>query len=105
MFLGLDVVLYILGYLFIVFVTLFRLIVLCSRCRVNRSTNLSVFLYYVIFLFAFTVRLGFRVLRSQPVGHIPTLVAFTPHHHYLVYKAQFSHNHAIKMHNKGHQHS
>ena len=27
-----------------------RLIVLYSRCRVNRSTNLSVVLYYVIFL-------------------------------------------------------
>ena len=61
MFLGLDVVLYILGYLFIVYVTLIRLIVLYSRCRVNRSTNLSVFLYYVIFLFASTARLGFHV--------------------------------------------
>ena len=61
MFLGLDLVLYILGYLFIVYVTLLRLIVLYSRCRVNWSTNLSVFLYYVIFLFASTARLGFRV--------------------------------------------
>ena len=36
MFLGLDLVLYILGFLFIVYVTLCRLIVLYSRCRVNR---------------------------------------------------------------------
>ena len=50
-----------LGYLSIVYVTLIRLIVLYSRCRVNRSTNLSVFLYYVIFLFASTARLGFRI--------------------------------------------
>ena len=61
MFLGLDPVLYIWGYLFIVYVTLFRLIVLYSRCRVNRGTNLSVVLYYVIFLFASTAHLGFRV--------------------------------------------
>ena len=53
MFLGLDPVLYIWGYLFIVYVTLFRLIVLYSRCRVNRGTNLSVVLYYVIFLLLF----------------------------------------------------
>ena len=35
MFLGLDPVLCILGYLFIVYVTLFKLIVLYSRYRVN----------------------------------------------------------------------
>ena len=50
MFLGLDVVLYILGYFLIVYVTLIRLIVLYSRCRVNRSINLSVVLYFVILL-------------------------------------------------------
>ena len=61
MFLGLDVVLYILGYLFIVYVTLIRLIVLYSRCRVNQSTNLSVFLYYVILFIASIVHLRFRV--------------------------------------------
>ena len=49
MFLGLDEILYIWGYLFIVYVTLLRLIVLYSRCRVNRGTNLFVVLYYVIF--------------------------------------------------------
>ena len=62
MFLGLDLVLYILGYLFIVYVTLFRLIVLYSRCRVNRGTNLFVILYYATyFVIASTVRLGFCV--------------------------------------------
>ena len=50
MFLELDPVLYIWGYLFIVYVTLLRLIVLFSRCRVNRGTNLPVVLYCVIFL-------------------------------------------------------
>ena len=49
---------YILGYLFIVYVKLFRLIVLYSRCRVNRGTNLSAVLYYVIFYFASIARLG-----------------------------------------------
>ena len=59
MFLELDPVLYIWGYSFIVYVTLFRLIVLYSRCRVNWHTNLSVVLYdIVIFCFASTVRLG-----------------------------------------------
>ena len=62
MFLGLDLVLYIWGYLFIVYVTLIRFIVLYSRCRVNRGTNLSVVMYYVIFCFASTVRLGFCVV-------------------------------------------
>ena len=62
MFQRLDGVLYIWGHLFIVYVTFIRLIVLYSRCRVNRSTNLSVVLYYVIcFCFASTVRLGFHV--------------------------------------------
>ena len=58
MFLGLDLVLYILGYLFTVYVTLIRLIVLYSRCRVNRGTNMSVVLYYVILILASTARLG-----------------------------------------------
>ena len=49
-------------YLFIVYVTLSRMIVLYSQCRVNWGTNLSVVLYYVIlFLFASTARLGFCV--------------------------------------------
>ena len=47
--------------LFIVYVTLFRLIVLYSRCRVNRGTNLSVVLYdVIIFAFASTA-FGLRV--------------------------------------------
>ena len=41
-FLGLDLVLYIEGYLYILYVTLFRLIVLYSWCRVNRGTNMFV---------------------------------------------------------------
>ena len=36
MFLRLDLVLYFVGYLYILYVTLFRLIVLYSRCRVNQ---------------------------------------------------------------------
>ena len=71
MFLGLDVVLYILRYLFIVNVTLARLIVLYTRYRVNRGTNLFVILYYIIFCFASTARLGLRVGRSQPVWDVP----------------------------------
>ena len=39
MFLGLDLVLFIVGYLYILYVTLFRLIVLYSRCRVNRDAK------------------------------------------------------------------
>ena len=42
MFLGLDLVLYIVWYLYILYITLFRLIVLFSRCRVNWDTNMSV---------------------------------------------------------------
>ena len=45
-FLGLDLVLYIVGYLYILYVTLFRLIVLYSRCRVNRDTNM--FVVYIL---------------------------------------------------------
>ena len=61
MFLGLDMVLYIVGQLHYIYVTLSRLIVLYSRCRVNRGTTLSVFLYYVILIIAFTACLGFCV--------------------------------------------
>ena len=71
MFLGLDLILYIWGYSFIVYVTLIRFIVLYSRCRVNRGINLSVVLYYVIFCFASTVRLASVLRRSQPVGCVP----------------------------------
>ena len=58
MFLGLDLVLFILGHLFIVYITLFGLIVLYSQCRVNRGTNLFVVLYYIIFFIASTAHLG-----------------------------------------------
>ena len=55
MFLGLDMVLYIVGQLHYIYVTLSRLIVLYSRCRVNRGTNMFVVMYYVIyFCFAST---------------------------------------------------
>ena len=67
MFLELDLVLYILGYLCIVYVTLIRLIVLYSQCRVNWGTHLSVVLYYVILILASTARLDLYVGRSQPV--------------------------------------
>ena len=68
MFLGLDPVLYIWGYLFIVYVMLITLIVLYSRCRVNRSTNLSVVLYNVIYYCFASTAFGLSVGRSQPVG-------------------------------------
>ena len=61
MFLGLDVVLYIEECLYILYVTLFRLIVLYSRCRVNRDTNMSIAcVLYNIFI-ASTACLGLRV--------------------------------------------
>ena len=47
------------------------MIVLYSRCRVNRSTNLSVVLYYVIFFLASTARLGFRVGAFPTCGAHP----------------------------------
>ena len=79
MFLGLNLVLYILRYLFIVYITLFRLIVLYSQCRVNRGTNLSVVLYNAItFCFASTAHLGLCVGRSQLVGRSP--LCFSPLH-------------------------
>ena len=62
MLLGLDLVLYILGYLCILYVTLFNLIVLYSRCRVNQDTNMSVVCVLCnILSFASTARLGVRV--------------------------------------------
>ena len=75
MFLRLDLVLYILGYvfiyLFIVYITLFRFIVLYSRCRVNRGTNLSVVLYYVIFY-------CFHCAFGPPVWGVPNLWGASP---------------------------
>ena len=71
MFLRLDPVLYIWGHLFIVYVTLLRLIVLYSWCRVNRGTNLSVVLYDVIYFCFASTAFGLGVGRSQPVGCVP----------------------------------
>ena len=71
MFLGLAPVLYIWGYLSIVYVTLIRLIVLYSQCRVYRSTNLSVVLYNVIYYRFASTAFGLGVGRSQPVGCVP----------------------------------
>ena len=72
MFLGLDLVLYILGYLFIVYITLSRMIVLYSQCRVSWVTNLYVALYNVIFLLL-PLRVWVSCVgRSQPMGCVPT---------------------------------
>ena len=69
-----------LGILFIVYVTFIRLIVLYSRCRVNRSTNLSVFLYDVInFCFASTA-VWAPCRRSQPVGCVVHSVTLATTH-------------------------
>ena len=72
MFLGLDLVLYILGYLSIVYVTLIRLIVLYSWCKVNQGTNLFVVLYYVIFNSSFHCAFG------PPVLGVPNLWGASP---------------------------
>ena len=56
MFLCLDLVLYIEGYLYILHVILFRLIVLYPWCRINRDTNMSVVCVLCHILIAFTVR-------------------------------------------------
>ena len=60
-FLSLDLVLYIDGYLYILYVVLFRLIVLYSRCRVNRDTNMSVVYVLCNFNFCFHCVFGLRV--------------------------------------------
>ena len=77
MFLGLDLVLYILGYLFIVYVTLFRLIVRYTRCRVNWGPNLSVVLYDVILVLLPLRVWASCVGRSQPVGCVPAMLQST----------------------------
>ena len=79
MFLVLDPVLYIWGYLFIVYVTLFRLIVLYSRCGVNRDTNMFVVcvlynIFYVLLPLQVWAPCGF----SQPIGCVPTMLQSTP---------------------------
>ena len=77
MFLRLHPVLYIWGYLSIVYVTFIRLIVLYSRCRVNWSTNLSIVLHDVInFCFASTT-FWTPCRHSQPVGCVPIVAAST----------------------------
>ena len=75
MFLGLDLVLYIVGYLYILYVTLFRLIVLYSRCRVNRDTNLSVVCALCNFNFCFHCAFGLLAVLDGPDlwGTFPTM--------------------------------
>ena len=58
------------GILYILYVTLFRMIVLYSWCRVNWGTNLSIVLYYVIIFFASTVRLGCLPCCPFPLGMV-----------------------------------
>ena len=74
MFLGLDLVLCILRFLFSVYVALLRLIVLYSWCRVNRGTNLVVLLYDVIFCFASTAHLGLLCVAFPTCGVCPHYV-------------------------------
>ena len=78
MFLRLDRGLYIWGHLFIVYVTLLRLIVLYSRCRVTRSTNLFVVLYDVFYFCFASTAVWAPCRRSQPMGCVPTVAASTP---------------------------
>ena len=80
MLLGLDLVLYILGYLYILYVTLFRLIALYSRCRVNRDTNMFVVYALCNFCYCFHCVFGLPVWRSQIVGRIPTELWSAPYH-------------------------
>ena len=74
MFLGLDMVLYIVGWLHYIYVTLSRLIVLYSRCRVNRGTNMSVVVYYVIY-----VLFHFHCVLGSELCALPNLWG-APHH-------------------------
>ena len=68
-------VLYILGYLFLVYVTLFRLIVLYSRCRVNWGTNLSVVLYDVIIFLLLPLRVWASVFGVPNLWGVPHYAA------------------------------
>ena len=96
MVLGLDLVLYIVGYLYILYVTLFRLIVLYSRRMVNRDTNMSVVCVLCNnFEFCFHCAFGLRVWRSQPVGRIPTGLQSAPYYYaevfaFLIIRASFA---------------
>ena len=71
MLLGLDMVLYIEGYVYILYVTLSRLIVLYSLCRVNRGTNMSVVYVLYNFIFCFHCMFGLSVWRSPTCGVHP----------------------------------
>ena len=77
MFLGLDPVLYIWGDLSIVHITLIKFIGLYSWCRVNQSTNLSVVLYYVIFLLL-PLRIWAPCVAFPTCGAFPTMAVSTP---------------------------
>ena len=55
----------------LVYVTLSRMIVLYSRCRVNWGTNMFVVLNYVINIIFDSTTFGLSVGRSQPMGCIP----------------------------------
>ena len=72
MLLSLDMVLCIEGYLYILHVTLSRLIVLYSRCRVNRGTNMSVVYVLSNFSLLLPLHIWASMGHSQPVGCIPT---------------------------------
>ena len=77
MFLGLDLECTLWDMIYIEYVTLSRLIVLYSQCRVNRVTNLSVVLYYVILLLLLPLRVWASVWHSQPLGCVPTMLQST----------------------------
>ena len=71
---------YIVGYIcMFVDVTLSRLIVMYTRYRVHRGTNLFVILYYVTFSLL-TLCVWASVWRSPPVGCVPTMAASTSYH-------------------------
>ena len=84
---------------YIEYVTLSRLIVLYSQCRVNRNTNLFVVLYYVIFCFASTTHLGLlcwasptcRVRPHYAAVHSITLSLYTSLCPNTIIKTQWPH--------------
>ena len=64
------------GYIYNIYMSYcIRLIVLYSRCRVNRGTNLSVVLYYVILILASTVRVWAPVLGIPNLWGVPHYAA------------------------------
>ena len=71
MFLGLDVVLYIWGYLFIVYITLVRFIVLYFRCRVKPGYKFVCCLVLCNILFCFHCTFGL-------LGSVPNLWGASP---------------------------